>query len=126
MAKAKASRVRAPKILGSDGVLTVRRTVFGQESEEQRPLQIRPFVADAAPGAVTVRLSRTINLGNYNSAKVEVGLTVPGYREELVPLYHEVFDTVAGLVNDEVAKIEQDCGVARKPVRSDKSVEELL
>jgi len=120
MARAKA---RTPKILGSDGVLTVRRTVFGQESEEQRPLQIRPFVADAAPGAVTVRLSRTVNLGNYNSARVEVGMTVPGYREELVPLYHEVFDTVAGLVNEEVGKIEQDCGLGKK---ADKAVDELL
>lgn len=54
-------------------------THAGQEEEEI--VEIRRFVTE--PAKVSVELGMTVNLGNYEFAKVTVGLEAPCYIEEI-------------------------------------------
>lgn len=81
----------------------VTKTVFNQTSEETGHIEIRPFVT--VPAKVGVSLGRTINLGNYESARISVTMEVPCYREEMIRLYPKIFKHVANLLSDEVGKI---------------------
>ena len=106
--------------------LRVSATCFGQESEDVRVIEVRPFIKGARVGAVTVKAGRTINLGNYESARVDVEFTAPGYREELVDLYHEVKNTTLRLLNEEVSSIESSFGLTSSVPSPEQSVDDLL
>ena len=51
-----------------------------EESEDEEPLAVEGFVVE--PAEVWVSKSVTINLGNFASAKVEIGIRMPCYSEE--------------------------------------------
>jgi hypothetical protein len=103
--------------MGAEARITVSRTVFGQESEDGDYIAVRPFAT--VPAKVGVSLSRTINLGNYESARVAVSLDVPCYREEVLRIYPKVFSYVADRLEEEVDKIV-------RYVKPEMSVEEIV
>jgi hypothetical protein len=90
-------------VVGKEATLVVSRTMFHQETEERSQLPIRPFAT--IPAKVAVKLGRTINLGNYESARVDVSMEMPCYREEVSEVYPKLFSHVAGLLAAEVGKI---------------------
>ena len=106
------------QITGREVVQTVSRTVFGQETEEREHIEIRPFAT--TPAIVSVKLGRTINLGNYESARVDVGIEIPCYREEVMRIYPAAFNHVAEVIGAEVQKIQANCQ------QSERSIEEIL
>jgi hypothetical protein len=60
----------------------VTRQRKGEEAETvEETLEIHQFATNAAN--VSVEMGMTINLGNYESAKVSVSLSVPCYQEEV-------------------------------------------
>ena len=81
-----------------DALIRVTRTVLGQEKMEEKYLEIRPFAT--TPAQVTVAGSRTVNLGNYESAKIHVAVTMPCYKEEV----REVLDSVTRFVDEELSR----------------------
>jgi len=105
------------KATGHEGVLTVSTTVFNQTAEERRHIEIRPFATD--PARVGVKLGRTINLGNYESARIDVSLDIPCYAEEATGIYKSVLAEVSSLLSEEVEKIT-------KGMTAEQSIEELL
>lgn len=90
-------------VTGMEATQVVSRTLFNQEVEEREHITIRPFAT--VPAKVAVKLGRTINLGNYESARVDVSMEIPCYREEVLDVYPQLFDQVAGLMAAEVNKI---------------------
>lgn len=62
-----------------EGIIIVNKT-FPPESREEK-IQIRPFKTDVARVAVTK--GRTINIGDYNSARVDITISLPCYVEEI-------------------------------------------
>lgn len=56
-------------------------TPQGQPSQNNQDLEIHSFVTE--PASVRVSLGMTVNLGNYESARIDVSLTVPCYKEEV-------------------------------------------
>ena len=106
---------------GEEGVITVSRTMFNQTNEEKQYIQIRPFATE--PAHVGVKLGRTINLGNYESARVEVLFDVPCYVEEATAVYKDVLARVGELLTEEVTKIVRSI----HPEQSvEQSLEELI
>ncbi len=109
-------------ILAEEGTLVVSRTRFGQTEEDLGQIEIRPFATQ--PAQVTVALGKTINLGNYESARIEVRLTIPCYVEELVATYRDVLEATQEMVAAEAEKI---IGRGRIPgVKSSSSLEDSL
>jgi len=72
---------------------------------ENVTIEVTPFEGEVA--RVGLDAAMTINLGNYQSAKVGVFLSVPCYPEEA----HEVFDVVKATVekrmSEEVAEVQE-------------------
>ncbi len=91
-------------VTGREATVTVSTTMFNQETEERRHIEIRPFAT--VPAKVTVKLGRTISLGNYEFAKIDVGIEMPAYREEVREVYEQLFPMVADLLSAEVNKVQ--------------------
>jgi hypothetical protein len=58
-----------------DGTVLVRRSAYGKEVEEVGTIKVPAFTTQ--PARVRVTGSITKNLGDYNSARVEVAVEMP-------------------------------------------------
>ena len=106
-----------------EGQISVRCTHFGQEAETQEVIAVRPFVTH--PARVRISRGRTINLGNYESARVDATVEIPCYREEVVQVYRQLSPMVEGLLDEEVARIAKAHGLSIA-TDSTPSIEEVL
>lgn len=111
------SRQEKRQASGEEGVITVSRTMFNQIDEEKEFIKIRPFATTTAK--VGVKLGRTINLGNYESARIDVMIEMPCYVEEAPKVYGDVFSLAEERLMTETDKIT-------KSLNQSQSIEELL
>lgn len=63
--------------------LTERGVLIGEEEVEQDFIEVSPFMVE--PAKVRVCKGLTLNLGNYQSARVDVDIMRPVYVEEIGP-----------------------------------------
>jgi len=94
----------AVEIQTRDAIAEVRKTVFGKEEVSSERIRIRPFISN--PASISVKAGVTINLGNYESGRVDVMLTMPCYPEEVDATYNEVKEWVDSRVDHERRTIE--------------------
>ncbi len=87
-----------------EALVRVRKTRLNQETTEEEYIAIRPFLTTPAQGELSA--GRTINLGNYESAKVQVTITVPCYREEITSVLKVVEELCEAKLADKVDEIE--------------------
>lgn len=87
-------------------IMEVRKTMFGKEEVSQERIRIRPFVSN--PASISVKAGITINLGNYESGRVDVMLTMPCYPEEV----DEVYEDVKSWVDSRVEHIKKEIETA--------------
>lgn len=80
-----------------EAIVEVRTTVLGKEEVSEEKIRIRPFVTN--PATVSVKAGFTKNLGNYESARVDVFLSMPCYSEEIDNVYEQVKDWVDARVD---------------------------
>lgn len=78
--------------------------VEGVAKVDEEIIQIKRFATE--PAWVNVNLGLTINLGNYESAKLEVGVKVPCYMEEADDAYRWAKHWVESRVRAESSKIK--------------------
>lgn len=83
--------------------LWVRRTFPQGEEFEQQNIEVAVFATE--PASAYAKAGRTINLGNYESFKVELGVTVPCYLEELNEGIETAFSLAGAKLGEEVARI---------------------
>lgn len=98
-----------------DAVIKVRRTVLNQENDDVSYIDIRPFAT--TPAQVTFSGSRTINMGNYESIKVSVAVTMPCYREEIIDVLKQVESTCDVFLANKIKQIEDELSV-QTPART--------
>lgn len=84
-----------------EGTVFVQRVAYGVTEEEREVIPVPLF--HTAPGRVRVVAGATRNLGDYNSARVEVAIEVPCYPEE--GEYRRAYEFAAALL-DEYIPIE--------------------
>jgi hypothetical protein len=101
-------RTDAVQITTRDSIAEVRRTMFGKEEVSNERIRIRPFIS--APASISVKAGITINLGNYESARVDVMLTMPCYPEEVDQVYEDTKNWVDSRVDHERRSIETAVG----------------
>lgn len=89
--------------------MRVKRTVYGQELEREEEIEVPAFHGPVA--YVRVAGSVTKNLGDYNSARVEVSVSLPCYPkpEEINQTYR-----AASLMVDEFVSRELDIATGVK------------
>ena len=71
----------------------------GEPSTKEETLSIQRFVTD--PARVSLEMGLTLNLGNYESARISVSVSVPCYREEAHDAYNFARKWVIERVNQE-------------------------
>jgi len=75
------------------------------EMSDETTIEVHKFVTE--PATVSVEYGLTMNLGNFESARIAVHLTVPAYREEVDGAYDYARKFVESRVATEVAEIRQ-------------------
>lgn len=74
-----------------------------EEIKREETIEITPFESEAA--CVALDAGMTVNMGNYQSAKVGVMIAMPCYPEEFDAVYKTVKATVEKIVQEEVAEL---------------------
>jgi len=92
-----------------EAILEVRKTVLGQEAVKQERIRIRPFQTN--PASISVKAGATVNLGNYESARIDVMLTAPCYIEEIDDMFEHVKDWVDARMIKECKELTERSGV---------------
>lgn len=91
----------ATKKVDAQHTVMVRTTVHGTESET-RDVEVETFITE--PAYVRASAGLTKNLGDYESLRVDVAITVPCYKEMVEEVYESVAEQVAVLLETEIDK----------------------
>ncbi len=75
----------------------------GPVDGKEEIIAVHKFVTE--PTRVTVDAGLTINLGNYETARIRVGISVPCYREEADAAYEQAYGWVTDRVAEETKKM---------------------
>lgn len=104
----------APKITEHPSQLFVTKTFGKTAPEEGAPeiIAVHRFLTE--PAQVQVGMGVTLNLGNYESARIDVRLSVPVYREEI----NEAYDFVKQYVTK---RLEQEVSETKDVVKKNKT-----
>lgn len=84
----------------SSSIGTKGETAF--EESDRRVLEVRQFVT--TPANVRVSVGQTINLGNYESHRLDVVVSLPCYREEIDTALINAADTASTFLEDELKR----------------------
>lgn len=102
---------------GVAGRVFVNRTLFGVTETETEQLAVQKFVTN--PAYVKVALGMTVNLGDFESARMDVSLSVPCYQEEVTQVYPKVQKWVEDRVSAEVDAIRSRVSALRQAPHRD-------
>ncbi len=93
-----------PDLLTAEETVTVTSTYAGEERNRTEKLKVRKFLVE--PAYVRVNAGMTKNMGNYESLRVDVSLTVPCYAEEIDKVFPTVADKASVFLQDELKNYE--------------------
>ena len=95
------SRKKAATTRTVEGTKKVWVTPF-KNAEEEESVEIDVHVFDTDPAFVRVAAGQTINLGEYESLRVDVAITMPCYKEQVNETQTECAEWVAERLGNEV------------------------
>lgn len=101
MAKEKSSQ-QVDAISEREGTIMVSSTVLGKEKQERKRIPVRPFVTH--PATVSVKYGQTLPTVQYGSVRVDVMITCPCYKEEILDVYEMVRGEVDRLMDIEAER----------------------
>lgn len=73
-------------------------------SEESEDVEVRVF--ETEPAVIGYSGGKTVNLGNFESIRVDVSIRLPCYVEELDDAYKWAQDWVGSRIEDEIDKVD--------------------
>lgn len=96
------------QIEGKKGTLsvTVNRTQIGtvkEDSEKREQIEVSRFITD--PAYITFACGATKNMGNYESLRIEVRVSLPCYIEEVDEMYLEAKSWVDDRLEKELSEL---------------------
>jgi len=87
---------RVDRQFGERGSGTIQK-----ETSEEGTLEVHKFVTD--PARVNVDFGFTVNMGNYEFVRIDVGISVPCYKEEADEAYEHAKEWASSRVKEEIA-----------------------
>jgi len=99
------TKTPAPSITSAGARTIVRTKLYGQDESEIEDYAVERF--EVEPAYVKVSAGVTRNLGNYESLRLDVMVTVPCYREHVNETFTAVAEQVSNLLADELAKYSE-------------------
>ncbi len=97
-------RAERPDAIAAETTLTIMSKHAGKDESKPVPLEVRKF--EVEPAYVRVSAGMTKNLGNYESLRVDVAISMPCYTEEIEKVIPKVADMVAAHLEDELKNYE--------------------
>ena len=91
------------KVNERQATIDVTRTLLGKQKTKNTKIAVRPFVTDVA--MVSVKYGATIPTGDYQSARVDIMISVPCYVEEIVDVYKDTRSLVDKIIDKEVSRL---------------------
>ena len=88
-----------------------KMVVNNGESEEE--LEVRVFPENVEPAKVSVGLNSTVNMGNYESLKLSVHVTLPCYAEEVEEAFDKARDFCEEKITQMLSDVERNRGGRR-------------
>ena len=98
-------KIREPDVIVEQVKAKVTATVFNKEStnkEAVKDIITAVAIFKTEPAYVRASAGKTCNLGNYESLRVDVAITMPCYVEEVIATQKQVADMVAGMLETEL------------------------
>jgi len=95
--------LRALGIKKRDGRIWVEKKYNGTQERQDTKIPIQPFVVE--PAYVNYSAGVTLNMGNYQSARIDVGISLPTYVEEISDAYKQAIEIVDKIMEEEVNKL---------------------
>jgi len=104
---------RTKKIQAKEGSIFIQKQfnrgrVVTEDSHEQRPVAVRHYPAEVPLASVSVNGGITVNLGDYNSARIEVGVTLPCVVEELDDAYEAALAMVSQRIEEQEVELKRE------------------
>lgn len=102
----KRKRSERPDVISAEETLNVTSAYGkdGKESARQERMNVRKFLVE--PAYVRVNAGMTKNMGNYESLRIDVSLTVPCYTEEVDRVFPRVAERVSVFLQEELKNYE--------------------
>ncbi len=99
------SKDKVQKVKEQAMEIQVSSTVLGETKTKARKIKVRPFVT--TPAEVSVMFGAWFPTGDFAGAKAEVTIRCPCYKEEIVPVFHQVSKMADDLLDAEVERITE-------------------
>jgi hypothetical protein len=93
-----------PDLMTVEEKVSVTSVYGGEERNRQEKLKVRKFLVE--PAYVRVNAGMTKNMGNYESLRIDVSITVPCYTEEIDKVFPAVADKVSIFLEEELKQYE--------------------
>lgn len=93
-----------PEVVSAEETVIVSSSYGGKDSNRTEKLKVRKFLVE--PAYVRVNAGMTKNMGNYESLRVDVSLTIPCYAEEIDKVFPVVADKASVFLQDELKNYE--------------------
>jgi len=77
----------------------------GEEESDERILLVDTF--ETEPAYVKASMGMTINLGNYESLRIDAGVTIPCYKEEIAQAHEQAYQIVMTELFSRVAEAKK-------------------
>lgn len=99
------SKTKVQKVNEKAMEIEVSSTVLGETKTKVKKLKVRPFVTQ--PAEVEVMFGTWFPTGDMAGARAAVTIRCPCYKEEIVPVFHQVSKMADELLDGEVARISE-------------------
>ena len=86
------------------GRIMVSRHYGGEEAMEFEDLEVQKFSVE--PAFVQAKYGLTINLGNYESARIDAAVTLPTYVEEVEAAHNTAFELAENKIKELSAEVK--------------------
>lgn len=100
------ARVRRQETVVAESKVTISSKYMGKDESKPKVIEVRKF--DVEPAYVRVSAGMTKNMGNYESLRVDVSVSMPCYAEEVDKVIPVVADMVAGHLDNELKNYEEN------------------
>jgi len=97
-------KTKKMSLFAEKGKMWVSSHYQGNEKSDQKDLYIRTF--ESEPAWVRASYGLTINLGNYESARCDAGVTLPAYPEEVGEAFKQAWELAQEQVQEQVKEIK--------------------
>ena len=81
-----------------------------EEVEKQNQIEVKVFPEGVTPAVVTAKYGLTLNLGNYKSARIDAGVSIPCFHEEVRDAFIEAWKICRDEIKPQVAQVTQSRG----------------